>query len=239
MNRRNRAPLADRVVRAAEAALAAQGYASPIDVLVGIWWVDVGTVERWRRGQIDCLEGAIHTNPSRVSEAMRLLRSWAAERGLYASPAEYVARTPQRQTLRFSRGGDPQIEGFYQTHWVSPELSEKKRERLAEKARREPELVVIQPLNTEWRCHRCGGTGDLLMMENPGPACLRCLGLDDLEFLQAGDALLTRRAKARSKRHAVVVRFSRSRRRYERRGLLIEPKALADAERELETPRAG
>jgi len=27
------------------------------------------------------------------------------------------------------------------------------------------------------------------MMENPGPACLRCVGLDDLEFLSAGDAV--------------------------------------------------
>jgi hypothetical protein len=233
MNRKNRAPLADRVAGAAGAVLAARGYASPIDVLVGIGWVDAGTVERWRRGQIDCLEGAIQTNPSRISEAMRLLRSWASARGLHASPAQYVARTPQRQTLRFSRSGDPGIEGLYRTHWVSPELSEKKRERLAEKARREPELVVIQPLNAEWACHRCGGTGDLLMMENPGPACLRCLGLDDLEYLPAGDALLTRRAKAKSKRHAVVVRFSRSRRRYERRGLLVEPEALAAAEREL------
>ncbi len=156
---------------------------------------------------------------------------------MYASPTEYVARTPQRQRLRFSRSGDPGIEGLYRTHWVSPELSEKKRERLAEKAGREPELVVIQPLNTEWRCHRCGGTGDLLIMENPGPACLRCLGLDDLEFLPAGDALLTRRVKAKSKKYAVVVRFSRSRRRYERRGLLVEPEALAAAAREVETRR--
>jgi hypothetical protein len=31
---------------------------------------------------------------------------------------------------------------------MSPELSEKKRERLTEKASRSPELVVIQPLNT-------------------------------------------------------------------------------------------
>jgi hypothetical protein len=33
-----------------------------------------------------------------------------------------------------------------------------------------------------------------------------------VEFLAAGDALLTRRVKAKSGRHAVVVRFSRSRR---------------------------
>jgi hypothetical protein len=97
--------------------------------------------------------------------------------------------------------------------------------------------VVIQPLNTEWTCHRCGGSGGLLVMENPGPACLRCVGLDDLEFQPAGDALLTRRVKAKSTRSAVVVRFSRSRRRYERQGLLVEPQALTDAERDLEEQR--
>jgi hypothetical protein len=233
MNPNNRKKLFDRVTRAAEAALAAQGYASPIDVLVGIGWLDMGTVQRWRRGEIDCLERAIQTNLSRISEAMRLFRSWAAERELSASLTQYVARTPERQTLRFSKSGDPTIEGLYRTHWVSPKLSEKKRERLAEKASRAPELVVIQPLNREWKCHRCGGTGDLLMMETPGPACLRCLGLDDLDFLSAGDALLTRRAKAKSTKFAVVVRFSRSRKRYERRGLLVEPRALAAAQREL------
>ncbi|KYK46132.1 hypothetical protein A1D31_33630 [Bradyrhizobium liaoningense] len=67
------------------------------------------------------------------------------------------------------------------------------------------------------------------MMEPPGPACLHCVGLDDLEFRPAGDALLTRRVKANSTRYAVVVRFSRTRRRYERQGLLVEPRALADA----------
>jgi hypothetical protein len=107
----------------------------------------------------------------------------------------------------------------------------KKRERLAETASRAPELVVIQPLNTEWVCHRCGGGGGLLVMESAGPACLRCVGLDDLEYLPAGDALLTRRAKSKSSRHAVVVRFSRTRGRYERQGLLVEPQALADAQK--------
>jgi hypothetical protein len=229
MSRKNRVPLADRVAKAAEAALAARHFVSAIDVLVGIGWLDPGAVERWRREQIDCLEEAVQTNPPRISEAMQLFRSWAIAKGLSASPTAYVARTPRRQFLRFSRSGNPAIEESYRTHWMSPELSEKKRERLAEKASRPPELVVVQPLNAEWRCHRCGGTGDLLMMENPGPACLRCVGLDDLAFLPAGDALLTRRAKAKSTRYAVVVRFSKTRRRYERQGLLVEPQALADA----------
>jgi hypothetical protein len=44
MSRKNRNTLADRVIKAAEAALAAQDYVSPIDVLVGIGWLDPGTV---------------------------------------------------------------------------------------------------------------------------------------------------------------------------------------------------
>jgi hypothetical protein len=167
MSRKNRTALADRVVRAAEAALAIQDYASPIDVLVRIGWLDVGAMERWRRGEIDCLEGAIQPDPSRILEALRLLQSWATGKDLSASPTDYVARTAQRQALRFSQSGDPAIEALYRTHWVSQELSDKKRERLAEKASRAPDLVVIQPLKSEWTCHRCGGTGDLLMMEIP------------------------------------------------------------------------
>ena len=204
-------------------------------MLIRIGWLDPGAVKRWQTGQVDYLERVIQANLSRISEAMKLLRSWATAEGLIASETSYVARTPSRQPLRFSKSGNPTIEQLYRTHWISGELSKKKRERLAEKASRAPELVVIQPLNETWKCHRCGGTGDLLMMETPGPACLRCAGLDDLEFLGAGDALLTRRVRAKSPRHAVVVRFSRSRRRYERQGLLVEPQALTEAQRELAT----
>ncbi|MBR0958272.1 hypothetical protein [Bradyrhizobium japonicum] len=229
MSRKNRVPLGDRVAVAAERALAARQFVSATDILIGIGWLDPGAVERWQRGQVGCLEEVVQIDPPRILEAMQLFQSWATETGLIASPTAYVDRTPQRRELRFSRSGDPGIEASYRTHWVSPELSEKKRERLVAKASRAPELVVIQPLNTEWTCHRCGGTGDLLMMEPPGPACLRCVGLDDLEFLPAGDALLTRRVKAKCTRYAVVVRFSRTRGRYERQGLLVEPRALADA----------
>jgi hypothetical protein len=50
--------------------------------------------------------------------------------------------------------------------------------------------------------------------------------------LPAGDALLSRRVKAKSTTCAVVVRFNRSHRRYERQGLLVEPLALADVQRD-------
>ncbi len=93
------------------------------------------------------------------------------------------------------------------------------------------ELVVISPLN-DWTCRECQGTGELLVMEGPGPFCLACAELDHLVFLDRGDAALTRRAKAGSKLWAVVIRFSRARKRYERQGLLVEEHALKKAEAE-------
>lgn len=234
MAKRNPTALAERVSTAAEAALAGQSYVSAVDVLLRIGWLQSAWLKAWQLGRIECLEEGLQVNPQRIAEALALLQAWAEGKGLLPSETEYVARTPQRQALRFSRSGDVDVERLFRTHWVSPALPEKKRERLAEKANRAPELVVISPHNDDWKCHRCGGSGDLLMMQNEGPACLACVGLADLEFLGAGDAKLTRRAKAKSVRHAVVVRFSKTRKRYERRGLLVEPQALKEAEREVE-----
>ena len=46
MQPHNRKKLSDRVIKAAEAALTARKYVSPIDVLVGIGWLDPGAVNR-------------------------------------------------------------------------------------------------------------------------------------------------------------------------------------------------
>ncbi|MEW6166754.1 MAG: hypothetical protein AB1651_03515 [Pseudomonadota bacterium] len=207
--------------------MARQAYVSALDVLLGIGWLDPSNHKRWRTGQVACLEDVLQTNLSRISAAMKMLHIWAREQGLRPSETAYVARTPQRSALRFSKTGDAEIERAYRTHWLSPTLSEKKRQRLQAEAA-QPELVVIEPTG-DWKCHRCGGSGAFLVMEPPGPACLRCVGLGDLEFLPAGDALVSRRAKALSPIHAVVMRFSRSRKRYQRQGILVKPDALRAA----------
>lgn len=62
--------------------------------------------------------------------------------------------------------------------------------------------------------------------------CLACADMDHLVFLPSGDAALTRRAKQHSRLSAVVVRFSRARKRYERQGILVGEDALERAEQE-------
>jgi hypothetical protein len=96
------------------------------------------------------------------------------------------------------------------------------------------DLVVFSILRDS-KCTDCNellGKGRYLFMEAGRPLCLRCADLDHLIYLPAGDAALTRRAKKYSSLSAVVVRFSRSRRRYERQGVLVEEKALQYAEEE-------
>lgn len=218
-----------RVVAAAEAALGDQGHVSAVDVFVGLGWLTSGQVDQWRQGRVEYLERVTTANLHKLSSAMAMFRRWANAHGLTPSETAYVARTRDRRQLRFSASGDPAIERAYRTHWVSPKLSEAKRQRLVERQSRPPDLVVIAPLN-DWTCTSCSGTGDLLMMEAAGPMCMHCADLDHLVFLASGDAALTRRAKKASRLSAVVVRFSRARRRYERQGVLVEDEALALAE---------
>jgi len=65
-----------------------------------------------------------------------------------------------------------------------------------------------------------------------GALCLSCADLDHLDYLPAGDTALTRRSKKYSKLYAVVLQWSKRRKRYERQGLLVEPKAIDQAEGE-------
>src|SRR4051794_24495646 len=110
MSRKNRLPLTDRVTRGAEAELAARKYVSTVDVLLALGWLDPNAERRWRQGSVESLEAALQVSPERLAEAIALFRSWATAKGLIASEAEYVARTPQRPALRFSRSGDPSVE---------------------------------------------------------------------------------------------------------------------------------
>lgn len=96
------------------------------------------------------------------------------------------------------------------------------------------DIVVFSVLNASV-CSSCKAAiekGDLLRMEKEQPLCLGCADLDHLVYLPAGDSALSRRSRKHSTLSAVVVRFSRARKRYERQGVLVEASALERAEQE-------
>jgi hypothetical protein len=224
-----RQDIRERVRRVAERALAEQEYVRPIDVLLGLGWLASSHLDLWRQGRIPHLEEVIQ---GKVGAAMAEFRQWAEASGLTPSETAYVARTRDRRQLRFSASDDPGIEQAYRTLWISPEMSTRKRERLVEGLSRAPDLVVIAATK-HWTCAKCRGefgAGAVLLMEDAGPHCMDCAELGHLEYLPAGDAALTRRAMKLSRESALVVRWSRSRKRYERQGILAEPEAIEQAE---------
>jgi hypothetical protein len=223
--------LETRIVAAAEEALARQGSVTPVDVCLGLGWLQDSNVDDWRRGRVGHLEYFLPVHDARLSLLLRHLRQWAAARGLQRAEAAYVSATRDRHQLRFLADGPSAEEAAWRARWVSPDLPERKREQITRAQDSPPDLVVIQPVR-DWQCAQCQGTGDLLIMDDTGPLCLACADMDHLVFLPSGDAALTRRAKKASGLSAVVVRWSRTRKRYERQGLLAEEQALQQAEQQ-------
>lgn len=227
--------LEERVSRAAEAALVRQHYVTIIDVLCGMGLLASSAVDSWRKGRIDFLESGIQGSPNKISSCIAIFLRWAHEKSLKSTEADYVrAARSGTVPLQFFSCTTPQIEKTFRTCYVSPALSERKQQKLQEKLEKAPRPVVFLNLR-DAQCSECGAEivqGSMLLMEADQPLCLLCARLDDLEFLPAGNTALTRRATKYSKRAAVVVRFNRGRKRYERQGILVEVTALQKAEQE-------
>jgi hypothetical protein len=231
----NRINIEQRVIKAAQEALQRQNYVSIIDVFVGMRLLEYVHVQAWRKGRIPYLEKVIQGNLNKISFATECFHRWAKAAGLNKKETVYLAQTRgPRQELQFSKSGNHRMEAAYRTHYVSPILSEKKQQKILESVAKPPELVVFLPLKTA-SCAQCGkelSSGNFLFLEGDRTLCLDCAGLGELEFLPSGDAMLSRRAKKYSTKYAVVVKFSRSRKRYERQGLLVQPEALKKAQNE-------
>ena len=219
-----------RVVAAAEEALGRQRWVCPLDVVTGLGWLHPANVDRWRQGRPADLESIIAVPVDRIADALEVFHRWVRSKDLRPTEIEYVAATRDRKPLRFAAAGDASLESAFRTHWMPADLPEQQRERITAKQAKAPDLLVVQPLK-DFTCAGCGRSdGDLLMMEDAGPLCMTCVDFGHLVFLPSGDATLTRRAKKASRLSAIVVRFNKSRNRYERRGLLVEEAAIEQAE---------
>ena len=120
MSPRNQQKLWHTIAAAGSAAIAKNGYATAIDVLLGTGWVRPEKVEDWRRGRVPYLEQVVVAGLPKISAAMRTFRRWAESAGLRPSETVYVSWTKDRRRLRFSKSGDPNIERAYRTHWLPP-----------------------------------------------------------------------------------------------------------------------
>lgn len=100
------------------------------------------------------------------------------------------------------------------------------------------ELLVFE-LSRGSECSLCKqelGKGNIVRLEERNSEklalCRSCAKLDHLWILLAGNAKLTRLAAKYAKERYVILRWSNTRKRYERQGLLIDELAVLQAEKE-------
>ncbi len=228
----------ERVESASESVLKRNGSVGPLELFQEMGLLQSCHVEGWRKGSEHCrvLQQWIQVGPEKFQKSIRHFQEWVNKRGLRSIEAAHTRRGPGGvEPLRVTEDGDPQWEKFYSTYYAPPDLPKRKTARLAAKLNKPPDLVVFQKVGDEGNCSECGAEllpGNFLLMEKSQPLCLSCADLDRLVFLPAGDTALSRRSRKYSALAAVVVRFNRRRKRYERRGLLVTEEALAKAEEE-------
>lgn len=87
-------------------------------------------------------------------------------------------------------------------------------------------------------CVRCATrlADDILVTRDDkgNTTCLSCAGLANLTVVPSGDVALTRRAQSQSGRVAILIGWSPRSKRWERRGTLVEPRALVSAKAQCE-----
>lgn len=230
--------LSERVVAAAEKALKRGGSVGPLELLQELGFLHWQHFDDWKKGvpHFTPLEPRIQCGAAKLAEVYRVLAEWSAANGMKTVEAEYLRRgVGGVEPLRVTMDGSDEREQFFRTHYASAELSEKKAERLQQKLTKAPDLIVLITVAKDSKCSECEAEinlGDLLFLEQQQPLCMPCADLDHLIFLPAGDTAMTRRSKKHSPLSAIVLKFNRSRKRYERQGLLVSKEALVQAEEE-------
>jgi hypothetical protein len=111
---------------------------------------------------------------------------------------------------------------------------------LQQQPQAKPGEIVVIITRQDGTCAECGeslGAGNFIRVESGANGervilCMDCADLSHLSFLPSGDAAITRRASKYSTLRAVVVRWAKARKRYERQGILVEHQAIDEAEQE-------
>ncbi len=96
-----------------------------------------------------------------------------------------------------------------------------------------PGVLAVASVGASGCCVQCATKlADDILVTRDGkgnPICMPCAGLATLTLVASGDVALTRRAQSQSGRVAVLICWSPRSKRWERRGTLVEPWALAAA----------
>lgn len=234
--------LRQRVTESAEAVLERSGAVGPLELLEQIEFLSYAHVREWKKGNpyYDAIAAHIQCGQEKLEKTYKIFFEWVAEKKLEPFEVTYTSASRSgAQPLKIATDGDPETETFFRTHFRPANLTPVKKQKLEKKLSKTPDLVVFQLSGKSSTCVACSTElhkGDFIFLEKregraeQEPLCLTCADMDQLEFLPSGDAAMTRRSKKLSPLSAIVLRFSRSRKRYERQGILVTSASIDAAE---------
>lgn len=104
-----------KIVVAVSLILARKRFVAPVELFVEMGLLLPADLERWKQGQVHCLERVIRGNLTRAGRILRLLRFHAHDLKLKPSQTVYQHRSHR---LRFSRSGEHLIEEAWSRHFV-------------------------------------------------------------------------------------------------------------------------
>ena len=107
------------------------GVAAPVQVLLDVGILSKEDHDNWRFGKVDYLERVCRANLHTLSFIMKQVRGYAKSNGLKPSWTMYKRwgrKGKETVALRFSKTGQDAVERAYATHYVSPRLTEQRRE---------------------------------------------------------------------------------------------------------------
>ncbi len=225
-----------RVNEACDVLLKRTGTVGPLELLVQLGFLAGVHLSEWQKGNsyYNPLQPHIQCGVKKLRLTYRF-SEWVTVKKLAPMEASYLRASRQgTQPLKIATDGDPETEQFFRTHFRRGDLSPARKKQLEKKLNKVPDLVVFQITSSESQCSECGDEltrRDFFFKEGERGLCLTCADMDHLEFLASGNVAMTRRrSKKFSPLSAVVVRFNARRKRYERQGILVTPKAIDEAE---------
>ena len=121
----NRERAKQKALDAAARCLSEKGYIAMVDVLLAMDKVAREDYERWRFRQVPYLEKVVRGSLNQLSEICRIVRANSLHAGLKPSKTVYTSwGKGRRQTLRFTKSGNPHLEEVYSTHYLQSRAPE-------------------------------------------------------------------------------------------------------------------
>ncbi len=97
-----------------------KGFITAVDVLMKLGYLSKVDYEKWRKGQVTCLERVCQANLNKLTTVTKIIRQVCTKLNFVPSLTVYnkFGKGP-KQRLRFSISGNVNAENVYATHFVN------------------------------------------------------------------------------------------------------------------------